>query len=76
MLRALNTSLTALELAVRPYNFEGSMDAVVGASLMLVNVHNNTGMCGMVPPTLCATPRATLPVGAQLGRPCGCITSL
>jgi hypothetical protein len=67
--RALNGTLTALEVADN--DLEGRLDAVAGASLMLVNVHNNKGFCGMVPHTV-RYAKGYNPVGTQLGRPCGC----
>ena len=65
--RNLDNTLTQLTLAHNDY--EGDLSTVGGGHLMIVSVHGNPKLCGMVPASV-RYAKGYNPAGTRLGQPC------
>jgi hypothetical protein len=65
--RKLENTLTQLALAHNDY--EGDLNMVANSHLMIVSVHDNPRLCGMVPASV-RYAKGYNPAGTRLGQPC------
>jgi hypothetical protein len=65
--RTRNDTLTQLEIAENDYS--GNLSVLAGSHLMIVTVHNNPQLCGMVPGSV-RWAKGYNPAGTRLGQPC------
>ncbi|GBF87969.1 hypothetical protein Rsub_00681 [Raphidocelis subcapitata] len=64
-----NISDTLTQLLLAHNDFEGDLSALGASKLMIVSVHNNPKLCGMVPASI-RFAKGYNPAGTRLGQPC------